>query len=487
MQFFVILWLKNEMICLYKYFIIFSTKHTGIKKKGIVEMNYKISMKEKLCYGIGSGGGNIITQFLGAFLMAYYTDSAGIAAAAVGTMMLITRLLDGVTDIVMGGIVDKTETRWGKTRPWIFISAPFVFVGLILMFNIPEQFSQTAKIIYMYITYIFLNCIIYTMYMISHTALLSRITLDTNERQAMTAINQICNNVVQLIITGFTILFVNASGWRTVSIVYGIITALTFLICFYGTKERVTVVETDSESGHKKEKTSFKQSLLTLLRNKYFYLVTIIFILMLMIASGHGSVTYYYCNIILEDSNMMSLLSFAQTIPVILINFFVPTIRKKLGYQKMMLSGAGVMCIGFLIMSLGTHSVICAVIGTLFYGFGSGPIFAGVFALSAQVVDYGEWKYNVRSEGLTNSCVSFGSKIGLGLGSAAGSWIIAAGGYIGTAAVQTESAKNAITFAFGWFSLILAALLLVTALFLNIDKYEDQIRVDLEKKHNGNQ
>lgn len=450
-------------------------------------MNNKISIREKMCYGIGSGGGNIITQFIGSFLTAYYTDSAGIAAAAVGTMMLLTRLLDGVTDILMGGIIDKTKTKWGKARPWILISAPFVLAALILMFNVPEEMSQTAKVIYMYVTYIFLNCIVYTVYMISHTALLSRMTLDTNARQSMTSINQICNNVAQLIISGFTIIFVNMSGWRTVSVVYGIITALTFLICFLGTKERVDTVEADAEDKWPEEKISLKQSVSALLKNKYFYLVTIIFILMLMIASGHGSVTYYYCNIILGDSNMMTPLSLAQTIPVIAINFFVPAIRKRLGYQKMMLSGAAVMCAGFLIMSLGTQSVVCAIIGTLLYGFGSGPIYAGIFALSAQVVDYGEWRYNVRSEGLTNSCVSFGSKIGLGLGGAAGSWILAAGGYVGTAAVQTAAAQNSIIFAFGWFSLILAGLLFVAVLFLNIDKYEKQIREDLEKKHHGNQ
>lgn len=80
-------------------------------------MNTKVSVKEKMCYGIGSGGGNIITQLLGTFLIAYYTDSVGIAAAAIGTMMLLTRLLDGVSDVIMGGIIDKTKTRWGKARP----------------------------------------------------------------------------------------------------------------------------------------------------------------------------------------------------------------------------------------------------------------------------------------------------------------------------------------------------------------------------------
>lgn len=127
-------------------------------------MNTKVSVKEKICYGIGSGGGNIITQILGTFLTAYYTDSVGIAAAAVGTMMLVARLLDGISDVMMGGIVDKTRTKWGKARPWILISAPVICIGLILTFNVPESLSSSAKLIYAYITYVFLNCIAFTAY-----------------------------------------------------------------------------------------------------------------------------------------------------------------------------------------------------------------------------------------------------------------------------------------------------------------------------------
>ena len=111
-------------------------------------MNRRISIKEKACYGIGSGGGNIITQILGTFLTAYYTDTVGIAAAAIGTMMLLTRFLDGISDILMGGIIDKTNTKWGKARPWLLISAPLICVGLILTFNVPAALGEHAKLVY---------------------------------------------------------------------------------------------------------------------------------------------------------------------------------------------------------------------------------------------------------------------------------------------------------------------------------------------------
>lgn len=444
-------------------------------------MNKKISVKEKLCYGIGSGGGNIITQLLGTFLTAYYTDSVGIAAAAIGTMMLLTRLLDGISDIIMGGIIDKTKTKWGKARPWLLISAPLICAGLILTFNVPGSMGSAAKLVYAYLTYIFLNCMVFTAYMISHTCLLSRMTLDVNDRQTMTSINQIINNVVQLIVTGFTIGFVAAWGWKMVSVVYGIVTAVMILICFFGTKEHLDM---DSDTEEVKIVTvPLKEAVPALFKNKYFYLLAALFILALSIASGNGSVTYYFCNIILEDPGMMTPLSMALTIPVIVGNFFVPAIVKRAGQQKTLIISSVLMLAGFLIAAFGGANAETVIIGTVVRGFGNGAIFACGFALSAQVVDYGEWKFHVRSEGLVNSCVSFGQKIGLGLGAAIASWIVAAGGYVGTAAVQTESAKSAILFAYTWYGVILAALLLIVSLFLNIDKYENQIKTELEARH----
>lgn len=445
-------------------------------------MNKKIAWSEKISYGIGSGGGNVITQILGSFLTAYYTDTVGIAAASIGTMMLLTRLLDGVSDILMGSIIDRTKTKWGKARPWLFISAPLICVGLILTFNVPSSLGDSAKLVYAYLSYIFLNCIMFTAFMISHTSLLSRMTLDGHERQIMTSINQIVNNVVQLVVTGFTIAFVNMSSWKTVSVIYGIVTAVMILICFFGTKEHLDMDET-TEEVHV-ETVPLNVAVPALLKNRYFYLLAALFILILGIASSHGSMTYYYCTFILEDQNMMTVLSMALTIPVIVINFFVPGITKKFGHHKTLIGSSILLVAGFAIMSAG-NTPSAAVIGTVLYGFGNGAVFACGFALSAQVVDYGEWKFNVRSEGLVNSCVSFGQKIGLGVGAAVGSWILAAGGYVGTAATQTDAAKSAIVFAFGWLSAILAALLLVVSFALNISKYDEEIRMDLEKRHGG--
>lgn len=175
--------------------------------------NGAVPVREKISYGLASGGGNIITQILGMFLTSYLTDSVGIAAAAVGTMMLVARFFDGASDIIMGGIIDKTKTRWGKARPWLLISAPFTLVSLILTFSVPASMSDAAKLVYAYLTYIFLNCICFTAYMVSHTALLSRMTLNGQERQKMASINQILNQAGGLAVTTFMVVLVAKFGW----------------------------------------------------------------------------------------------------------------------------------------------------------------------------------------------------------------------------------------------------------------------------------
>ena len=112
-----------------------------------------LTNQEKFSYGMGDCGANIIVAMCSTFLTAYYTDTVGIAATAIGTMMLISRVFDGITDIIMGAIVDKTKSKWGKARPWLLWTAPFMALSLILLFNVPNGLSDNNKLIYIYYIY----------------------------------------------------------------------------------------------------------------------------------------------------------------------------------------------------------------------------------------------------------------------------------------------------------------------------------------------
>ena len=207
--------------------------------------NVRLPMWKKICYGCGAGGGNVMSTLLASFLLSYYTDTAGIAAAAVGTMFVICRLLDGVTDFAMGGIVDKTNSKWGKARPWLVICAPLMCIGIILIVSVPKGWSEAAKLVYAYVTYIFLNCIVYTIFGIAHTALLARMTRDFKDRNTTSTVSSIINNLVGLVvgtmITGLQMKF----GWTITGVILGVIAGVLILVPGITCEEVVGM-----ESGH---------------------------------------------------------------------------------------------------------------------------------------------------------------------------------------------------------------------------------------------
>lgn len=444
----------------------------------------KVSLKEKLCYAIGSGGGNIVTCMIGYYMSAYYTDSVGLAAAAVGTMLLLVRIFDGLTDVVMGSIIDKTKTKWGKARPWLFLSGFLVTIGMFITFAVPESMGKGAQLVYAYVTYIFLNCIAYTALMVSHTSMMSRITLDNHERSVMSSMNQIANQFGSILVTVFTVKMVAASNWKLTALVFGVIAGVTIIISAIGTKEHVGEVAGSDEVVV--EDVDLKKALSAMLKNKYFWLLTLVFVLLLIMNIANGSSTYYFCNIVLENADLMAPLTVAGVVPMIIVNFFVTPLADRFGVRNTMIMGALTAMAGFFLMGIAGNNYTLIMIGYILKGFGCGPVFTLGFALAAAVVDYGEWKFGIRSEGLINSCVSFGQKVGNGLGGACASWILALGGYVGTAAVQSASAISAIRFAFSYFGGILCVVLLIVCVMFDIDKHMDQVRIDLEARKAAN-
>ena len=113
--------------------------------------NQKVSQKQKASYAIGSGAGNVIITLMSTFLTAYYTDTVGMAIAAIGTMMLYVRFLDGISDIIMGAIIEKTNTKWGKARPWMLYSVPLIIASVVLTLNVPERLGDSGKLVYIYL------------------------------------------------------------------------------------------------------------------------------------------------------------------------------------------------------------------------------------------------------------------------------------------------------------------------------------------------
>lgn len=431
----------------------------------------KVPMINKVAYALGTGGGNVFSQIAAAFLLQYYTDTALIGAGAIATMFLVCRVFDGISDLVMGGIIDKTRTRLGKARPWLIASAPLSLLGIVLLMNVPMGLSESGKLLYAYITYIFMAVIVYTIYGIANTAMLPLMTKNPDEHTMLATFSAIGNNAIGLVAgSAITPLVLNL-GWKTSSIILGLVACV--LILFSGLMNK----EVDAEDNNaKKEVVPMSKQLPAVLKNKYFFLLLLIGATTLLMNANAIAAQIYYCNLVLGNMGFMSTLMIAGQLPGLLILFLMPYVAKKYSKQTFLLVGAICLIAGFAVSGLAGTNTTLLIIGTVIRSLGAGPLLSAIYAFVPDVVEYGHWKSGIRSEGLISSAQSVGSKVGIGLGSGLTGWILEAVKYNPTAEVQTEAVVNAIKFDFTWLGAIISIVILVLVLMLNVEKYADQYR-----------
>jgi glycoside/pentoside/hexuronide:cation symporter, GPH family len=439
----------------------------------------RLTIRERLAYGIGDIGGNLIFAPISAFLLFYFTDTVGIGAAIAGTLLLFGRIMDGTMDLILGTFIDRTTTKWGKARPWILFSTPVVVISFILLFNVPAGLDETGRQVYAFIMYFLCLGVGFVGSNLAYHTLLSVITSNSKMRVSLTVIRTFFALFTTLVVNFITIPIVTSAGggqagWTLVSIIYGGVSAVTFLIVFFGTKERVktTLEKTDGR------KMPFTQTVRLLLRNPYFYLAFGFFFLNYLLV-GTSSVGIYFAKDVLGDPNIYSFLGLVQIAPLLIGMWFMPAIIGRVGKRKAILFGVIITVAGALITLIDPTNFTLVLVGGLVRSIGTIPAAAGLFALVADVVDYGEWKTGVRLDGMNYAAATAGQNFGAGLGAALVGWLLAAASYDGLAATQPESAVGMEIFLYLWVPLIVSLLMGVIIYFLNIDKDLPQIQREL--------
>ncbi|MDD3206017.1 MAG: glycoside-pentoside-hexuronide (GPH):cation symporter [Lachnospiraceae bacterium] len=446
----------------------------------------KPSWKEILAFAVGDGGCNLVWTTIGSYLTLYYTDSVGIAAATIGTLMLLSRLLDGISDLVMGSIIDRTHTRWGKARPWILWSAVPMGIGLILMFSVPSGLSDGGKLAYACISYVIMAAVIYTACNLAYNTLLSLEAPNPKDRVTMSSIRFFITMSFVLFINYNCNNFVGKFGWTGMATIFGIIAIGLLLITFLGTKERTNIEINTSKIQKPEEKMSVKESFMLLFQNKYFLLLTAVFVINYTILGVNNGLGIYFAKDVLGSAGLMGTLTLCFILPKLLGNLVYPYINKFLGKWKSMMIGYVVELAGVLIMAFSEASFATAVTGLVCLGIGGIPHNAGLFAMVADVIDYGEWKTGVRLDGLTNSSTSFGMKVGAGLGSALVGWGLAWAAYDGKLAAQTAATIAGIKTVYTLIPAVLIIVGMIALFFCNVDKIYPQIAEGLSKKEKKN-
>lgn len=448
-------------------------------------MTSKVDWKQKLGYSFGASmGGNFIYTTVSSFATLYYTDSVGISAAVVGTMMLIARFLDGASDVAMGAIIDKTNTKLGKARPWFLISIIPLVLSLILVFNIPQNMGMTGKVVYMYITYIFSAVIAYTMMTLANNSMLMLITGNLKERIQMNALANAMGFVAIIIINMFTSSLADSLGWSKVSIIYAFIAFLLLvmegLLCY---ETRHLMSHTEKAEQKEAVKTPISKALPNLLKNRFFYIIILLSILNYIGIGATNGAGVYYCLNFYGNGSLFGLVTAAGMAPCIIILPFVNKIVQLLkGKKNALILGYSLQVIGFGIVYFTTGNMVPMLLGLVIKGCGLGVIAALLIPLVGDVADYGEYKTGMRLDGITQSASSVGIKVGTGLGSAFLGWGLAIGGYNAALEVQSQSALNAINMIFSGIPALCATAAFVLTFFFTIEKYTDEVQKALKEK-----
>ncbi len=333
--------------------------------------------------------------------------------------------------------------------------------------------SEGAKLVYAYITYIFMSVIVYTIFGIANTAMLPLMTRNVKDNTLLATFSAVGNNVIGLIAGSAITPLVAAVGWGTGSIILGCVSGVLILISGLINKEVVS--ETDEgEGGTGAPKPTIREQLPAVLKNRYFWILMGIGIFSLLMNANAIAAQIYYSTYVMNDAMFMSALMVAGQAPGIVILFAMPWISARWSKQIYLGMGCILLIIGFCITGLAGTNATVALIGVVIRSLGAGPLLSAVFACVPDAVEYGYWKYGVRCEGLLSSAQSIGSKIGMGFGSGMAAWILAGFGYVEGAETQSETVINAIKFDYTYMGAIFGVIIFIFVLLLNVEKYRPQ-------------
>ena len=436
----------------------------------------------KIGYGSGDIAGNVVFTFLSTFMMFYLTDTVGMNVGIVGTLMAVSKLFDGVTDLFFGSLIDKTHTKMGKARPWMIYGFIGCAVCLAAIFMVPESWGQTAQYAYFFITYTLLNAVFYTANNIAYASLTALITKNSAERVQLGSIRFMFAFGTAMVIQAVTLGIVKTLGggaeaWKLVAVGYAVIGLITNTISGLSVKELSSEELNEGEEQSSEEKYTLVEGAKLLFSNKYYVMICGVYLLVqLCIATLNMGV--YYMKYILGDESLLGTFSLAMNIPVIIGLIITPWLVDKMrGMYKLNIIGYCIAVAGrILVMIAGYMGNIPMML--LFSGFaamGISPLSGDLSALVASCSEYTYLTKGKRIDGTMYSCSSFGTKVGAGIGTAVSGWLLAAAGFVENAAVQSASALDMMRFLYLWAPIILYALMALLLTRLDVEKANEKL------------
>jgi len=448
-------------------------------------------------YGSGDVAGNVVYVLLSAFLMIYLTDTAGLNPGVIGTLMMVSRIFDGFSDVIFGTLLDRTSTRMGKARPWML----WGFVGcaamIIAIFAIPTGIGTVGGYIWFFIAYTLLNSVFYTANNIAYSALTALVTRNSAERVQMGSIRFIFAFGTNLLIQSVTIQGVEtfgggAQGWRAIAIIYALIGLAVNTLAVFSVRELPEEElegdgpdagagdgsdagagnSTNAGAGRQEgqgagrqevestaeERPTMRESARMLLSNRYYLIILGVF-------------------------------AWAINVPLIVGLLVTPVVVDRFkemyrvniwGYAIAVVGRLGVLVAAY----MGSVPLMLAL--SALASLGMSPLQGTLNAMIAEISEYTWLRTGKRIDGLMFSCTSLGVKVGGGVGTALAGWLLAASGYVRDAPVQPDSTVQMLYVMYVWLPLIANALILLLLTRLDVERVNTRLRADAADKTSGN-
>ncbi len=428
---------------------------------------------EKLAYALGDLGSNFVWTFCSSWLTLYYTDSVLLAAGMVGTMMLILRLFDGVSDVLFGILIEKTHTKMGKARPWFGASIIPLVVTQLLVYNVPSNASAGGKMVWVIVTYFLLTVIFYTINNLSYHAMLSRFSLDPDDRSKVSSVRGIFAFLAGLLLSILTPIILNGNGgskvqaaWTKTALIFSIICLVLQAITFFAIKEKRDI----AEDGEKAPQGDIKVGLHAMLHTKYFYISIIVFICTYILNGLVLAAHVYFTRDVLGNADLYSIVAVVSVVATIIGIAIAPKMFEKFTKRKTLIFGSVLYIIGCIVGLIGARSLTMVLVATVITGLGLAPYVAGIFTFAPDIVDLLEIQTGERFEGMVTAVNSVGIKVGTGLASAFLGWGLALGHYSGSLDVQPASVARAETILIYGVPIVMCIICIIAMTFWDIQK-----------------
>lgn len=436
--------------------------------------------------GMGQLPLNVITSLV-AQLTYFYTEKVGLAAGVVATMLLLAKVADACTDLIMGKIMDKSNSPKGKCRPWFIRMLIPAMAIIILLFTVPHA-SSGLQYAYVLITNILITAIVYTAIAIPYNSLMAIRTESSEERGKMGIARTVFGYVIGMVIAIMLIPITNMLGgtqaaWVKIAVIFSLLSGLCLLVLYKTTRE--TKAQEETEAGdveNAEDDVPFVEEIKMLFKNKYWVIMLVANLLMNISYGLSASGGAYYAKYILGNDNLVGLLGAVGIIPTLVGFIAVGPMMKKFGMAKTCAIGCTIGAIACIVRVFTPYSLVTCLAGGCFTTFANIPIMCIGGALVNNCVEYNEWKFGKRMVGMSNSASSFGMKIGSGIGGSLIGWLLAVAGYQSAAATQPGSVNIAI-FAFSiYIPLVLFVAMAILFKKYNLEEIYPRIMADLTER-----